>query len=89
MAKKTSSVRRGNVYAVTFLDHCEGASTEPILFTVFGRLVNVAKDSLTFACWDYANPVPEQKTRNISDSNRTTFIIVRSAIQKLTKLVEA
>ncbi len=83
-------LRRGQVVAIEFLDHCEGGST-PIEFVVFGRLAAVKPQSLTVAAWTYADKAkerafPHSETHDFKDANLVHFTIVRSAIKKVTVL---
>ena len=75
-------LRRGQLVEIHFLDHCIGATTAPMRFVCWGRLAAVQKDSLTIAGWDY-DPPGRETSHNLSDSNRTTWTIVRSAITRI------
>jgi hypothetical protein len=80
-------LRRGQVVKVVFLDHCIGNTTEPMQFVVYGRVAKISKDSLTIASWDYY-PCHKETPPNLSDSNRTTYVILRAAIKSITHLKE-
>ena len=83
MAKR---LRRGQVVAVTFLDHVQGGG-KPILFTVYGKLVAVHKDSLTVSTWTYAETGTAVKDAyDFKDGNNVQFTLVRSAITRVQHL---
>jgi hypothetical protein len=76
-------LRKGQFYAVKFLDHAEGGDS-PIEFRVCGRLVNLSdRRSIVIRCWEYA----DGRTRN--DSNETKYVICRSAITGIDRLVKS
>ena len=80
--KEHPAFRRGQIVAVEFLDHCQDGDGKPLCFVVFGRLVAVDRQSLTVACWTYSDLHRER----MGDANVTSFTIVRSAIQNVTRL---
>ena len=80
--------RKGQILEVVFLDHCTGATTDPVEFVVYGRLAHQTKDALTVAAWDY-HPARKETAGNLTDSNRTTFVIMRSAIKSVRKMIHA
>lgn len=75
-------IRKGQIVAVDFLDHVEGAD-HPLAFTVYGRVGCVTPQSITVDSWCYAD-----KTQ-ASDQNVGRFTIVRSAIRGIRRLTEA
>ncbi len=75
------ALRRGQLVAVDFADHAERCST-PVKFTVYGRVAGITRTAISIDCWEYKN----RKTPYNSD-NVTRYTIVRSAIQKITRLV--
>lgn len=80
-------IRTGQIVAIHFADHCTGSTMTPLRFVVYGRLANISKDSITIAAWDY-DPPGKETPPNITDSNRTTFTIVRSCISSIVHLGE-
>ena len=76
-------LRRGQIVAVTFLDHCEGGSL-PLAFTVYGRLAAVTETCLTIIGWEYA----EKTKRFAVDRNTTPWNILRSCISQIVHLKE-
>ena len=77
-------LRRGQIVAVTFLDHCQGGR-DPLQFVVYGRLAAITATCVTIIGWQYA-----EKSKSLAiDQNSTSWNIVRSAISKITRLVEA
>ena len=74
-------LRKGQIVAVEFLDHCEGADA-PIPFAVYGYLVSASRKSLTIDSWRYLDPVKPY------DDNVKRFTIVRSAITRIAVLTE-
>ena len=75
-------LRKGQLVAVRFLDHLE-CSDQPYDFTVYGRLLSIAPDSLTVGCWTYTDG---KENRNLTDTNLKCFTIVRSAIKSVMHL---
>lgn len=78
-------LRRGQIVEVHFLDHCMGNATEPMPFVVYGRVAQIGIDSLTIAGWEY-DPPRRETPPNLIDSNRTTWVIMRSAIKSIYQL---
>jgi hypothetical protein len=76
---KQPTARVGWIVAVTLLDHVEDGS-EPLLFTVYGRVSKVTRDYLCVDCWEYTG-------RRKHDRNCKRYTIVRSAIQGITQLI--
>jgi len=77
MAKR---FRRGQIVAVTFLDHVEDGS-DPEEFTIYGRLAEVSRRHICVDCWAYVD------STKAHDDNVKRFTIVRSAIVTWDKLV--
>jgi len=76
-------MKKNDVVSVTFLDHVEspkGAKAER--FTVYGRIINVSKQSVIVAAWAYSNK------RKKCDHNTTTYTILRSCIEEIKILTE-
>ncbi len=74
--------RRGQIVAVTFLDHVQGDG-KPLELVVFGRLLSIETNFLTVSSWTYADPnIHEDPT----DGALTVFTIVRSAVQSIAVL---
>ena len=71
-------MKKNDIVAVTFLDHCESPDgAKAMRFTVYGRLYLANSQCVVVAVWAYANP------RKRCDHNTTTFTILRSAIEKI------
>lgn len=84
-------LRRGQIVAITFLDHVMGGN-KPIRFVVYGKLVSVSHDSLTVAAWNYADSgkdfvPPDDDVHDFRDGNPVRFTIVRSAITRIQRMV--
>ena len=74
-------LKNGMIVAVEFMDHVESGSN-PVKFTVYGRLSRITKIALCVDCWCYTN-------KKISyDRNVTRYTIVRGAILKISELRE-
>lgn len=73
--------KAGQIVECSFLDHCED-HTEPIEFTVWGRIERVGKKHLVILAWTYTNKTEEDK----NDLNQKRWVIVRSAITGLHQL---
>ena len=71
-------MKRGDILAVTFLDHVESPKeAKAERFVVYGRLVRIDARALIIASWAYSAKAKRY------DHNTTTFTIVRSAIEKI------
>lgn len=72
-------LRKGQLVAVTFLDHVEDGS-EPMTFIVYGELSEVSKAHICVDCWCYYDPaVPH-------DANEKRYTILRSTILHVSQL---
>jgi len=70
------------IVVVEFLDHVE-AGPSPAVCRVYGRLHHVGRECLTVTSWELVG-----ETAAIQQENEGRFTIVRSAIKKVTHLVE-
>lgn len=73
--------RRGHIVAVEFFDHVNGAD-EALHFVVYGRVASTTRRVICIDSWDYAEDAAY-------DPNVERHTIVRAAITKITRLVEA
>ena len=73
-------ISNGDIVAIRFLDHAEDA-TDPIEFWVYGEIAKVTRKHYAIDSWAYADPKEKH------DDNEKRFVIVRSAIQEIHKLV--
>jgi hypothetical protein len=80
-------LRRGQIIACHFLDHVQGG-TSPLRFVAYGRLIHIARDTLTICGWENDPPAKETPA-NIVDTNRTLWVIMRSAITEIEQLRRA
>jgi len=71
-------MKKGEIWAVKFLDHCEDG--REIAFEVFGRVVRVGKRSVTLASWDYVGGKGRDR------DNMKTFCIVQSTVIEAQRL---
>ncbi len=70
-------LRRGLIVEVEFSDHAE-ATTRPIRFIVYGRIVSITLRHVAVDAWHYT------RAGYKLDQNVTRFTIVRSAIHRIT-----
>ena len=73
-------IRKGQIVALTFLDHTEGQEPGPETFTVWGRVTAVTPVAYVVAGWDYEPHRP-------ADSNVTQWAVLRSTVQRIVCLV--
>jgi hypothetical protein len=69
-------VRIGDEVRVQFYDHVEDG-TEAINFTVWGRVSDLTKRTISIECWAYTDPNEEDK------NNVKVYTIVKKAISSL------
>jgi len=72
-------MKKGEIWAVKFLDHVEDGK-KPMTFEVFGRVLRVGKRSVTLASWDY------EAGKGRDSSNIKTFCIVKSTVIEAQRL---
>lgn len=72
----------GDISECSFLDHVEDGS-EPIEFTVWGRVESINKKRIVIVSWAYQDGVKRD------DPNEKRWTIVRSTVTKLVKLQPA
>ena len=72
-------MRKGEIWAVKFHDHCEDG--REIAFEVFGRVVRVGKRSVTLASWDYAGGKGDRDFDNMK-----TFCLLFSTVIEAQRL---
>jgi len=75
-------LRKGQIVCIEFVDHVRDASI-PLPFAVYGRLSQITPKALSVDCWCHQNPTLPH------DDNVERYTIVRAAITKITRLVEA
>ena len=73
------TLKRGQIAAITFLDHASGDSH--IAFVVYGRVASVTRKAITIHSWDYEDEIGDS-----DDENVEAFTIVRSAIVRVVQL---
>ena len=74
-------MKRGDIVAVTFLDHVESPKeAKAERFTVYGRVVKVDARAVIIASWAYS-----ARARRC-DHNTTTYTILRSCIERIDRL---
>lgn len=74
-------MKRGDIVAITFLDHVEsGDGAKAARFVVYGRVVRVDRLAVIVASWAYASRAKR------CDHNTTTYTILRSCITRIDKL---
>lgn len=83
--KRIPKIEIGDVVEVQFLDHAEHgadaqAEVKALNFTVFGRVVEQDRRSLTVETWCYTDPAEPR------DANVACFTLIKGAILKLTVL---
>ena len=76
---KAKPPKPGDVVECVFLDHVEDG-TDPIKFTVWGRLEKITRTKLVIASWAYEDGEARE------DGNEKRWTIVRSAVCSLHKL---
>lgn len=73
MKRKFSSKDINKIFQVTFYDHMSGdKKTEPLLCTVWGKLVKQTPKYITLLSWE---------AHEDEDDNNETFVIVMSTIE--------
>jgi hypothetical protein len=75
-------VKVGDAVSVVFLDHCErggGEGSGPMVFEAMGRVTEITKEYVTIAPWISPDLVV--------DNNTDTYVILRSTIKQLRRLV--
>lgn len=78
---KPQPLRKGQVVAVHFMDHCEGSRA--LTFVAYGRLASVTRKALVVEAWGY--PDPSDKP----DANCDRYTILRSAVLRVVRLKDA
>ena len=74
-------MKAGDVVAIQFLDHVEsGHGAKAERFVVYGRVVKVDARAIIVASWAYS------AVRRRCDHNTTTYTILRSCVEKVTRL---
>lgn len=77
-----STVSKGDVVEIHFLDHVEDGE-RALRFIVWGRIDRVYKKSLRIVSWAHEDP---KDTQGSEHGTEKTFTIVKSAITKLSSL---
>ena len=73
--------RKGNLYKITFLDHCISPDHEVVTCEVVGWLLSQDKTRITITYWKVIHDDSE-----IVDSNNEPVNIIKSTILEATKL---
>ena len=73
----------GDIVEILFLDHVEDEH-EPYPFLVYGRVAKLSKTAVTVESWaNVDKPAPP------GDPNAKSFTIIKSTIERLSKLTRA
>lgn len=76
-------LRRGQIVAIEFSDHVEGASRAE-RFVVYGRIAGISRTELSVDCWHYSR---KREGQRHDRDNETRYTIVRAAVHKVTRLI--
>ena len=78
MPSEPPTLRKGQLVAVNFMDHCAG--NRALTFVVWGRLASVGRKALVVEVWGYPNKSDKP------DANCERYTILRSAVLSVVRL---